>query len=164
MKAIHAVEGGIAGAVALTLVHESIRKVIPQAPRMDLLGMNAISKGLRLAGARTPSERKLYAATLVGDLFSNALYYSFAGIGKRENAIVRGAVLGLAAGLGAVLLPKPMGLNPKHSNQTLQTQLMTVGLYVLGGIVAAAVMKRLAQSKKKKEEVWEQRLVTSSMA
>jgi hypothetical protein len=164
MKVIHAIEGGVAGAVALTLVHESIRKVIPQAPRMDLLGMNAISKGLRLAGARTPSERKLYTATLVGDLFSNALYYSFAGIGKRDNVMTRGALLGLAAGLGAVLLPEPLGLNPRHSNRSVQTQLMTVGLYVIGGIVAAAVMKKVAKHKKKKEEVWEQRLVTSSMA
>jgi hypothetical protein len=97
-------------------------------------------------------------------LFSNALYYSFAGIGKRENVMTRGALLGLAAGLGAVLLPEPLGLNPRHSNRSVQTQLMTVGLYVIGGIVAAAVMKKVAKHKKKKEEVWEQRLVTSSMA
>jgi hypothetical protein len=73
-------------------------------------------------------------------------------------------VLGLTAGLGAVLLPKPMGLNPKHSNRTVETQIMTVSLYVIGGIVAAGVMKLLDKKKKRKEEKWEERLVTSSMA
>jgi hypothetical protein len=164
MKAIYALEGGVAGAAAITLIHESIKRVVPQAPRMDLLGMNALSKGIKLVGARTPSERKLYAASLTGDLLSNAIFYSFAGIGKRENALIRGAVLGLTAGLGAVLLPKPMGLNPKHSNRTVETQIMTVSLYVIGGIVAAGVMKLLDKKKKRKEEKWEERLVTSSMA
>jgi len=41
---------------------------------------------------------------------------------------------------------------------------MTVGLYVVGGLVAAGVMKLLARKKHKKNEDWERRLVTSSMA
>jgi prepilin signal peptidase PulO-like enzyme (type II secretory pathway) len=164
MKALYALEGGVAGAVAITLIHESIKKVIPQAPRMDLLGMSALSKGIRMAGAKTPSERKLYAVTLAGDLLSNALYYSFAGIGKKENAVAKGALLGLSAGLGAVLLPKPLGLPTSHSNRTLETKVMTVGLYVAGGIIAALVMKALDRKKKEKQAVWEHRLVTSSMA
>lgn len=164
MKALYALEGGVAGAVAITLIHESIKKVIPQAPRMDLLGMNALSKGIRLAGAKTPSDRKLYAVALAGDLLSNALYYSFAGIGKKENAVTKGALLGLAAGLGAVLLPKPMGLPSSHSSRSVPTIAMTLGLYVAGGIVAALVMKALDKKKKQKQQVWEHRLVTSSMA
>lgn len=164
MRALYALEGGVAGAAAITLLHETIKKVVPEAPRMDLLGMQATAKGLKGIGAPTPSERKLYAATLTGDLLSNAIFYSFAGIGKKENALTRGAVLGLAAGLGAVLLPKPMGLNQRHSSRTTETQLMTVGLYVLGGVLAAGVMKWLDHKKKRKEDKWEERLVTSSMA
>ena len=45
MKAIYALEGGVAGAAALTLLHETIKKTVPNAPRMDLLAMNALSKG-----------------------------------------------------------------------------------------------------------------------
>jgi hypothetical protein len=164
MKALYALEGGVAGAAALTLIHETVKKAIPNAPRMDLLGMSALSKGLKVIGAKTPNERKLYGLSLTGDLLSNTIFYSFAGIGKKENALARGAALGLAAGLGAVLLPKPLGLNEDTSNRTIQTKVMTVGLYVLGGIVAAGVMKLLDRKKNKKNADWEQRLVTSSMA
>ena len=164
MKALYALEGGVAGAAALTLLHETVKKAVPNAPRMDLLGMNTLAKGLKIVGARTPDERKLYGWSLTGDLISNTLFYSFAGIGKKENALAKGAALGLAAGLGAVLLPKPMGLNEKYSNKTVETKIMTVGIYVIGGFVSAGVMKFLYRKKKKKNSDWEQRLVTSSMA
>jgi len=164
MKALYALEGGIAGATAMTLIHETVKNKVPNAPRMDLLGMNALAKGLKVIGARTPNERSLYAWTLAGDIISNSLFYSFAGIGQRENALARGAALGLAAGLGAVLLPKPMGLNEHPGNKSIETKIMTVGLYVVGGLVAAGVMKLLARKKHRKNEDWERRLVTSSMA
>jgi hypothetical protein len=164
MRPLYALEGGVAGAAALTLIHETVKKAVPNAPRIDLLGMNALSKGLKVIGAKTPAERKLYGLALTGDLLSNTVFYSFAGIGKKENALLRGSMLGLAAGLGAVLLPKPMGLNENATNKTIQTKIITVGLYVVGGLVAAGVMKFLDRKKHKRNAVWEQRLVTSSMA
>jgi len=164
MKALYALEGGIAGATAMTLIHQTVKNTVPNAPRMDLLGMNALAKGLKVIGAKTPNERSLYAWTLAGDIISNSLYYSFAGIGQRKNALVRGAALGLAAGLGAVMLPKPMGLDDRPSNKTMETKIMTVGLYIVGGLVAAGVMKLLARKKHKRNQDWERRLVTSSMA
>jgi hypothetical protein len=164
MRTLYALEGGVAGAAVLTIIHESLKKAIPGAPRMDLLGMNAMAKGLRVIGAKTPQERKLYGWSLTGDIISNSIFYSFAGIGKKENAIARGAALGLVAGLGAVLLPKPMGLEQRHSARSMETKLMTVGLYVVGGLVAAAVMRLLDKKKHKKHLDWEHKLVTSSMA
>jgi hypothetical protein len=65
MRGIYALEGGLAGAVALTLLHETIKRITPNAPRMDLLGMNAITKGLRYINAKTPNERELYRCTTV---------------------------------------------------------------------------------------------------
>jgi hypothetical protein len=41
-------------------------------------------------------------------------------------------------GIGGVLLPKPMGLNEEASNKTTQTKILTISLYLLGGIVASA--------------------------
>lgn len=164
MKGIYALEGGLAGAAAITLIHETMKKIVPNAPRMDLLGMNALSKGLRYINAKTPDERELYRWTLAGDLVSNALYYSVAGATSKSHPLVRGALLGLAAGVGAVLLPKPMGLNEKYSSRTKQTSMMTIGLYVAGGLVAAAVMNMLEKRRERKKDVWQQRLVTSSMA
>jgi hypothetical protein len=164
MKPLTALGGGLAGACAVTLLHETARKVVPNAPRMDLLGMNALTKGLKIIGAASPRERQLYSWSLAGDLISNAIFYSIAGIEKIDNTLAKGATLGLAAGLGAVLLPKPMGLEEQHTNRTIETKIMTVGLYVIGGLVAAAVMKLADRRKRKSRAAWEERLVTSSMA
>lgn len=163
MKPTTALAGGLAGACAVTLIHETVKRVVPVPPRMDLLGMNAISKGLKRAGMNVPDSRALFAWALTGDLVSNALYYSLAGIGNRNNIWLRGALLGLAAGAGAVLLPKPLGLSEKYSNRTVGTKLMTVGLYVAGALVTTAVLRLAEKRKVKRNTAWEQRLVTSAM-
>ena len=163
MKATTALAGGLAGAATITLIHESIKRVVPEAPRMDRLGMQAISNGLKKAGKKVPKEETLFTVTMAGDLLSNAIYYSAAAIGSEKNIWIRGSALGLAAGLGAVLLPGPLGLNPKYSNRTVATQVMTVGLYVTGALVATAVIKLLNKKKQVKRTEWERRLVTSAM-
>lgn len=163
MNATTALAGGLAGAATITLLHESIKRVVPEAPRMDRLGMQAISKGLKKAGKKVPKEEALFNITMAGDLVSNALYYSAAAIGSEKNIWLRGTALGVAAGLGAVLLPEPLGLNKKYSNRTVATQVMTVGLYVTGALVATAVIKLLNRKKQVKHKEWERRLVTSAM-
>jgi hypothetical protein len=139
--------GGLAGAATLTLIHETVKRFDPKAPRMDLLGMMALSKIIRGLGGRTPEQKKLYAYTLAGDLLSNALYYSLVGMGRRKSILERGAALGLAAGLGALLLPKPLHLNEAYSNRSPRTQAMTVAYYLIGSLVAAALIKRLRKGK-----------------
>ena len=137
--------GGLAGAVVLTAVHETMRRFVPNAPRMDVLGMRAIEKLMTKADAEPPQDDdKLHNLALAGDVVSNSLYYSLAGTGK--NAWWRGAALGAAAGLGAVYLPGPLGLGEAPSNRTTQTQLMTVGYYLMGGLVAAALGYALSSS------------------
>jgi len=163
MKTLTAIGGGVAGACAVTLIHETVRRIVPEAPRMDLLGMDAIEKGLHSVGQEAPARDKLFTWALAGDLVSNAFFYSLAGMGKDQNLWKRSVALGLAAGIGAVALPGPMGLEKKHSNRTVATQLMTVGLYVGGALVTTAVMRLLQKRKTHKQNVWEQRLVTSAM-
>lgn len=167
MKTIAALGGGLAGACTVTLLNESVKKLVPQAPRLDLLGMNAISKGLHSAGLKSPGGQTLFALALTGDLLANSIYYAAAGIGREQNIWWRSAALGLAAGVGAVALPGPLGLEEKHSNRTLATKLMTIGLYVAGSVVATAVIKmaskKVAKTKHRRRQEWERRLVTSAM-
>ena len=144
MSFLKALGSGFAGAVALTAIHETVRRVSPDAPRMDVLGMRAIAKSLRAAGAEPPEEDTLFNITLAGDVLSNSLYYSLVGLGDPRGAVARGALLGLAAGLGAVLLPGPLGLGTDASARTRETQLMTVAYYTAGGLVAGAAMQSLA--------------------
>ena len=164
MKTVGALGGGVAGAAAFTLLHETVRRIVPQAPRMDLLGMNAISKGLDAAGWKKPKEEKLFTWALAGDLVTNSLYYSMAGVGREKNAWVRASLLGLAAGIGAVALPESLGLDKRHSNRSTSTKLMTIGIYVAGALITAAIMKWADKRKQQKHEKWEERLVTSGMS
>ncbi|ALI98825.1 hypothetical protein [Rufibacter tibetensis] len=137
---------GLAGAVAVTIVHESVRRFYPEAPRMDILGMRAIAKGLRFAGQTPPNDDKLHAWSLVGDIVSNSLYYSLTGSGKK--ALWQGTVLGAIAGVGGVILPGPMGLGVAPSARTKQTQALTIGYYLLGGVAAGAVAHYLRKKKR----------------
>ncbi|RDV14161.1 hypothetical protein DXT99_16490 [Pontibacter diazotrophicus] len=135
---LKAIAGGLAGACVVTAVHETLRRRVPDAPRMDVLGMRSISELMQKADMEPPQDQdQLHTWALVGDIVSNSLYYSLAGTGK--DAWWRGAVLGAAAGAGAVLLPGPLGLGEEPSNKTTKTQVMAVGYYLLGGLVAAAV-------------------------
>lgn len=164
MKTIASLGGGLAGAAAVTLIHESVRKIVPKAPRMDLLGMNAISKGLNAAGIKTPTGNKLYTIALAGDILANSIYYALAGAGEGKNIWIKSSMLGLVAGVAAVSLPGPLGLEERHSaRRSTETKLLTVGLYVAGALVATAIMKLMVKKKHKRNQEWERRLVTSAM-
>jgi hypothetical protein len=134
---------GAAGAAGLTLLHETVRQGLADAPRMDVLGERAIAAGLRTVGAEPPPEPQLRTAALVGDLVSNTAYYALVGLGGRDGAVARGGLLGLTAGLGAVFLPGPLGLGTRPSGRTPQTALMTVAWYTVGGLIAGAVYRSL---------------------
>jgi len=133
---------GLAGAVTVTLIHETMRRIDPDAPRMDILGMRAIAKIMNAADVEPPAEDKLFGITLAGDIVSNAAYYSLIGAGK--DAWLRGSLLGLAAGVGGVVLPGPLGLGTEPSNRTTKTKVMTVAWYFLGGLATAAVAKAMS--------------------
>jgi len=149
MRLLSAIGGGVAGATVLTLLHEITKRVNADAPRMDLMGMEAISKSLQKVDVDVPDEKALFEITMAGDIVSNSLYYSLAAVGNEKNATLRGFLLGLAAGVGAIYLPKPLGLNPAPSNRTSGTKLMTVGLYLTGGVVAGITSRLLEKSQKK---------------
>lgn len=138
MKAAQVLISGAAGASLLTLLHETARQVIPHAPRVDVLGMRAIAMSMRAADQTPPSRDSLYWLTMIGDLVSNSLYYSLVGVGQPRHIWRRGVVLGAAAGLGAAILPQPIGLGRQPSQHTPATQIMTFMWYLVGGFVAAA--------------------------
>jgi hypothetical protein len=87
--------------------------------------------------------KKLFPTAMAGDLVANSLYYSMADSGDRNNTLIRGTLLGLGAGLGAVTLPKTLGLNEEATTRTMKTKVLTVAWYVIGGLVAAAAINAL---------------------
>lgn len=145
MRPLKVLASGLVGATTLTLVHELVRRVLPDAPRVDLLGMRAIAAALRRGGAAPPPPERLYWWALAGDLASNSLYYSLATIGAPERAVWRGGLLGLGGGIATVALPPIVGLGHRPQARTPQTALLTVLWYLLGGLVAGATAVILAR-------------------
>ncbi len=143
----NALVAGAAGAVTTTLLHEAVRRTVPAAPRVDLLGMQALAKLTQAAGNEAPAGRSLYVLTLLGDLVSNALYFALCGLAGGR-APLAGAALGIAGGAGAVALPGPLGLSAVTTNRTGATRALTVALYTAGGLAAGAVFAASARSSK----------------
>lgn len=139
MKTAAALAGGLAGTLTVASLHEAFRRISPDAPRMDLLDIALIQKGLSTIHREGPGAATLQRWAVSGELFCDTGWYGLVGITGRQGAWLRGALLGLAAGVTAVVLPKPMGLPEEWSSKTSRTRLMTVGLYLAGGLAAAAV-------------------------
>lgn len=142
-----AILSGMAGAAALTAVHQAARMVTDSAPRMDVVGMRAIARGKEAAStgysatAATEENPVLHNLALAGDLVFNSAYYSMA------TTWMRGAALGLLAGVGALVLPQKLGLGAPPKSELLSNQVMTVAWYVLGGLAAAWTAKCLAEKR-----------------
>jgi hypothetical protein len=145
-----AIVSGLAGAAALTVLHETVRRVRHDAPRMDTLGRRAIARGLEAAELDVPPEDRLQAAALGGDILANALYYSLACFG--EPSLARGASVGAAAGLGALVLAPLLGLGSRPGSRTSQTAAMTVAWYTAGGLAASAAHRALAEAQARSEK------------
>jgi hypothetical protein len=143
-----ALVSGLAGAVMLTLIHETARRVLPDAPRMDTLGRRALARGLEGLGREPPARAELQGLALAGDLVSNTLYDALVGAGSPDGALTRGAVLGATAGLGAVALPPRMGLGWRPSGATNRTRALTVAWYLAGGLAAAATFHALRSAQR----------------
>lgn len=139
MKVSSALAGGLAGTLTVASVHEALRRISPDAPRMDLLDMDLIKKGLKSMNKKVPAENDLQRWAVGGELLGDTAYFSLAAAGGRKGAWLRGALLGLAAGVTAVVLPKPLGLPKEPSNKSIGTQMMTIGLYLMAGLAAAAI-------------------------
>jgi hypothetical protein len=138
-KWMTAVASGVAGATALTAVHELARRRVADAPRMDLLGMRALRRLLPALREPNVESRQLHTIALAGDLVSNSVYYAAVAAPTARETLTRAVVLGTAAGTGALLLPQPMGLGaPPHSDHR-GNQMMTVAWYLAGALTAAAV-------------------------
>jgi hypothetical protein len=147
MRLINSLIGGFAGAIALNILHETVKRYYDKAPRVDLVGEEALEKSLEAAGINPPEGKNLYLATLAGDVISNGLYYSAIGMGNTKRVWIKGAIAGLTAGIGAVQLPSKMGLDDTPVTYTNQTKVLTIAWYLFGGLVAAAVISKLEGKK-----------------
>jgi hypothetical protein len=152
MKLANAIEGGITGATTLTLLQEAITKIDPAKPGMKFLQKPGIIKKLRKKSKNGEDQTKLYI-DLAGELLSSAAYYGLTAIGKKKNAVLRGGLLGVAAGLGSILFnhAEKDEFTDNGENEWKQ-QAITVALYTAGGVLAGMATKNLTKGRKKKKK------------
>lgn len=146
IKSQNALIAGLAGAVVVTFLNESFRRVDDDAPRLEKLGMDAANKLFDKAGKSAPTGEKLYWGTMVADLVMNGLYYAAAANGNHKASKTTG--LGLLAGLGSLFLPKKMGLITAPTTRTTKTKVLSTAYYVLGSWVAGAVAETLRTNRR----------------
>lgn len=144
MGLIKNITAGLIGSIALNFLHETLRKNTTNVPKINILGEQALNKVLGEVGTPIADENELHEATLKADLAANTMYYSLIG-GNRNWIWPKAIFLGLSAGIGALKIPEPMGLNPEPVNRTRQIQVLTVGYYLFGALVTGLVLKTLSK-------------------
>ncbi|MBD8081513.1 hypothetical protein [Chryseobacterium caseinilyticum] len=127
---------GLGGAVALNLLHEIVRKTCKDVPHINELGEEALSKMTDRTALEINNPNQLYAATLAGDVISNAVYYA-------TTATTHNLASGLLAGVGAIALPQKLGLDPDPVASTNKKKIMTVGYYLFGAIVTKLIYDQI---------------------
>jgi hypothetical protein len=137
---VRAAIAGLAGMATVTALNEVGRRTIPGAPRAEKLGVRGVRAIARRLGRR-PSRREAYRWAMAGEALSNGLYYAVAGLYAQPRSA--GAVLGVLAGAGAVLLPPRLGLGSRPTRRSGRTAAMAFGWYLAAGLAAGFVASRV---------------------
>ena len=136
---------GLAGAAMVTGLNYLGQQLTSSAPQLDLLGRQAVRKTAGGLDAEQPSESTVQATALGGDLATNSMIYSLAGVGRAKNPILRGVLVGAAMGAVVVLLAPKLGFARRATGKGWQGKAMAIGQYALGG-ATAGMTHRLQRS------------------
>jgi hypothetical protein len=164
MKLANAIEGGLTGAGTLSLLQSALHKIDHTSPRPLLHQSGLLKKLKKNTGKPGMKSTKLYIQ-LASELVSNAAVFGLSGLGKKKNAVLRGGLLGAAAGVGAAFLRKEED-NQKESDfaangdgvitarpvvSDVKKKSITVALYTAGGLLAGLALKNFNGKKAKKK-------------
>jgi hypothetical protein len=142
---------GFTGAISVAILNQLAKRYLPGAPRLDLLGSQLATAGLKKAGIKPPQGLPVKILAWIGSLVSNSIFYSLVGLGNPNTAWIRGGLLGLAMGIGVVTLPGTVGVKADATTGTRAAKIRTVLWYVLGGLLTALAAYR-------RESGWRARL------
>ncbi len=149
-----ALVSGAAGAVTLTAVHETARRLLRDAPRMDVLGMRALRRYVPALRHEPPRSERLHRLALAGDLIANSIYYAAIDAPRRSETWARALALGTAAGGGALVLPDRLGLGDPPHSESRPNRAMTLAWYMLGAAAAACTANALRARPERRQAVW----------
>jgi hypothetical protein len=153
MKLANAIEGGLAGATTLTLLQEALHKIDNKSPR-PLLHKSGIIKRIRKTGNKKGATANKLYIQLAGELLATSAYFGLSSLGKNKNAVLRGGLLGAAAGLGSIFLRDPEDEDPTAADNKndFKDKALTVALYTAGGLLAGLAVKKMKKGSKSKRK------------
>jgi hypothetical protein len=150
MKLANVLEGGIAGATTLGLLQEAIANMDASKGGSRFQNRSGILKKIKKESKKGNYAPEIYIK-LAGELLSSAAYYGLTVVGRKKNVVLRGALIGAAAGIGAIVFDNkednPTKLSP---SEEFRNNLLTLALYTTGGLLAGAAVKKLSRKKRKK--------------
>ena len=141
MNTSKSLASGLVGAAALTGLHEMARRLVPFAPRVDVIGERAVRRSARALGREMPRPATQYWLAMAADLASNSFYYSLIAAGQARRPWLRAAGLGLLAGVSALALPPALGLGRKPVLRTRATAAMILAWYLFGALATATAAR-----------------------
>lgn len=160
MKVASALEGGLAGATTISLLTDTLRRINGHSSHVNLFNGKNLKRRFKKARSKKPLKATRQFIRLAGDLLGSTAFLGMSSLGKRKNAMLRGALLGTAAGLGSVLLNRPdkhqkanghEGYSPTGlAKDRLLSKALEVSLYTIGGLIAGKVIQRSGKKKRKK--------------
>jgi len=165
MKLSSAIEGGIAGATTLGLITETLHNINKKSPHVNLLQDGKLKKRFKKSKSSNGFKATRNYIQLAGDLISSTAYFGLSALGKKRNVVLRGGLLGAAAGLGSIFLDPPIDeklngkkrgtFDPDKQSQfedSLDTQIAQVALFTIGGMLAGKIVESLEPNKKSRKK------------
>lgn len=136
-KLTSSIIGGIAGAVALTVISELIKKIDKATPNADLEKQEAPET----AAIELADNNVLFVNAMAVDVICNTFYYSIIGSAKRKQLPLIGLAVGLAAGVSNITVTEPLIVNDVCQPRADKANLLKVACYTVSGLIAGSVMK-----------------------
>ena len=165
MKLSSAIEGGIAGATTLGLITETLHNINRNSPHVNLLQQGKLKKRFKKSKSNNGFKATRNYIQLAGDLLSSTAYFGLSALVKKKNIVLKGGLLGAAAGLGSIFLDPPIDeklngkkrgtFDPDKQSQfedSLDTQIAQVALFTIGGMLAGKIVESLEPNKKSRKK------------
>ena len=157
MKLDGALKGGVAGASTVGLLSQALGGLNDKSFRNNLLGKGKLKKRLKKTGSKHGQKATKQYLQLAEDLMASAAYFGFNSLSKKKNIVLKGGLLGAAAGLGNVFLndndhESQRGfLKLDGDDENLSSKLLKVSLYTVGGMIAGKLVENSKKKAKKKK-------------
>ena len=126
----------------LAIIQKIVRMIDGKAPRIDELGKHHIAKLADKADMNVPEQDILELIDTTSEKIGDKIA-ALLGKSDGDNLILKGAAMGLTAGVGVVLLPGHHEYFEVGRADTTRNKLITVGIYMAGGIAAALISRQL---------------------